>query len=201
MAKIIIVGDRRTLRQKAFKAFNIPEQYAYIASTKEHAAAEFFRAYPQEDICSVDAGNIEQDCSFTQSSTWTTEEVSRDYVDVDHIEADNSYVKATPQDNIQAAVRQILIMAEDRIKRTKETEHVLQDANGNYFAAGEDNFLHSASLWSVRPRSKEELNEHVRIAASYGKELHIENLREARERDLGALCNLYNTHGRRQPAH
>ena len=48
MAKIIIVGDRRTLRQKAFKAFNIPEQNAYIANTKERAAAEFFRAYQQE---------------------------------------------------------------------------------------------------------------------------------------------------------
>ena len=201
MAKIIIVGDRRTLRQKAFKAFNIQEQNAYIANTKERAAAEFFRAYPQEDICSVDAGSLELDNSFSASIAWTTKEVSRDYTNVDHIEADNSYVKATPQDNIQAAVRQVLIMAEDRIKRTKETEHVLQDANGNYFAVGEDNFLHSASLWAVRPRSKEELNEHVRIAASYGKELHIENLREARERDLEALCNLYNTHGRRQPAH
>ena len=59
MAKIIIVGDRRTLRQKAFKAFNIPEQNAYIANTKERAAAEFFRAYPQEGICYVDAGSLE----------------------------------------------------------------------------------------------------------------------------------------------
>ena len=197
MAKIIIVGDRRTLRQKAFKAFNIPEQYAYIANTKERAAAEFFRAYPQDDLCLVDAGCLAPDCSFSANVAWITEEVSRDYVDVDQVEADNSYVKATPQDNVQAAVRQVLIMAEDRIKRTKETEHVLHDGSGNYFAVGEDNFLHHASLWAVRPRTKEELAEHVRIAASYGKELHIENLREARERDLGALCNIYNTQQRR----
>ena len=193
MAKVIIVGDRRALRQKAFKAFNIPEQYAYIANTKERAAAEFFRAYPQEDICSVDAGSLGLDYSFSASIAWTTEEVSRDYVDASQVEADNSYVKATPQDNVQAAVLQVLIMAEDRIKRTKETEHVLHDGQGNYFAVGENNFLHNASLWTVRPRGKEELAEDVRIAASYGKELHIENLREARERDLGALCNLYNT--------
>ena len=197
MAKVIIVGDRRTLRQKAFKAFNILEQNAYIANTKERAAAEFFRAYTQEDICSVDAGSLGPDNSFSVSIAWTTEEVSRDYVDASQVEADNSYVKATPQDNIQAAVRQVLIMAEDRIKRTKETEHVLHDGSGNYFAVGEDNFLHNASLWAVRPRTKEELVEHVRIAASYGKELHIKNLREARERDLEALCNLYNTQQRK----
>ena len=197
MAKIIIVGDRRTLRQKAFKAFNIPEQNAYIANTKERAAAEFFRAYTQEDICSVDAGSLGLDNSFSASIAWTTEEVPRDYVDAYQVETDNSYVKATPQDNIQAAVRQVLIMAEDRIKRTKETEHVLHDGSGNYFAVGEDNFLHNASLWAVRPRTKEELVEHVRIAASYGKELHIENLRAARERDLEALCNLYNTQQRK----
>lgn len=197
MAKVIIVGSKTQLRQKAFKAFNIPEQNAYIANTKERAAAEFFRAYPQEDICSVDAGSLGLDNSFSASIAWTTEEVSRNYVDAGQVEADNSYVKATPQDNIQAAVRQVLIMAEDRIKRTNETEHVLHDGQGNYFAVGGDNFLHNASLWAVRPRSKEELAEHVRIAASYGKELHIENLRAARERDLEALCNLYNTQQRK----
>jgi hypothetical protein len=197
MAKVIIVGSKTQLRQQAFKAFNIPEQNAYIANTKERAAAEFFRAYPQEDICSVDAGSLGLDNSFSANIAWTTEEVSRNYVDASQVEADNSYVKATPQDNVQAAIRQVLIMAEDRIKRTKETERVLHDGSGNYFAVGEDNFLHNASLWAVRPRTKEELVEHVRIAASYGKELHIENLRAARERDLEALCNLYNTQQRK----
>ena len=82
MAKIIIVGDRRTLRQKAFKAFNIPEQNAYIANTKERAAAEFFRAYPQEDICSVDAGSLELDNSFSASIAWTTKEALQRLMDI-----------------------------------------------------------------------------------------------------------------------
>lgn len=188
MGKTIIVGSRAPLRQQAFMAYNIDEQNRYIANTLERATAEFFRAYPQDDLCFVDAGNIELDNSFTKYSAWITEEVSRKELYSTTQEAP----AMEPKNNVlKEAVRQVLLMADDRVKRTKETECVLHDGKGNFFAVGEDKILHSASLWAVRPRTEEELNEHVRLAASYGKPLYITNLRKAREVDAQALHAFY----------
>lgn len=184
MGRTIIVGSKTPLRQQAFMAYNINEQNRYIAATKVQAAAEFFRAYPQDDLCFIAAGRIESDNRFEPTSTWITEEVYREEL--------NSVTQETPKNNVlKQAVRQVLIMAEDRVKRTKETEYVLHDGHGNFFAVGDDKILHPASLWAVRPRTEEELDEHVRIAASYGKILYSTNLRKAREQDVLCLRSLY----------
>lgn len=188
MGRTIIVGSKIPLRQQAFMAYNIDEQNRYIAATKEQAAAEFFRAYPQDDLCFIAAGHVENSNKFEPSSTWITEEVSRKELYSTTQEAP----AMEPKNNIlKEAVRQVLLMADDRVKRTKETECVLHDGKGNFFAVGDDKILHSASLWAVRPRTEEELGEHVRLAASYGKPLYITNLRKAREVDAQALHAFY----------